>query len=756
MEQTIGGILLSDPQGYYVEANSHMCAMLGYEKEQLLGLRLEDLTPPELTARLGELRSPLPAGTSLLIDWMLLRKDGTHIPVEMKVSRSGNRYLSIVRDITRRQRKDAVSALLHRVNQSILKDQPVKRILSMVCEELLSIYSLTLSFVGAKNADGSVELCQAACTNPEEIPKLNIRWDDTPCGHGPSGEALRTGKTQMISCDDPRFAPWAEQVQRYAMEGAISVPMSLGNNMDGVLCIYGKKGYIWNEELKLELERVAQKITNVLQFTHHRQEANLLRSALRATANSVVITDAEGKICWLNSAFSALTGYAEAEALGENPRFLRSSLQDDSFYQHLWSTITSGQPWHGELINKRKDGSLYHEEMTITPIWDADAAITHFVAVKQDITARKEAQLALETYRMFFHNARDKMFLLDTDGIIIAANQAVEQTYGYTSEELQGLSIRELRAPETLEDWPEQMQTARATDILFETTHKHKEGATFPVEVRSCQAILAGKQSLLRIVRDISVRKKAEQEASEAQQRAAQAERMALIGTMAAAITHEINQPLNALQLTADGPLYLHHHNKPIDPQRLWDALEKISKQSRRISSIIQSMRSFVRSGSEKTTSSCDLNEAVLAAAESLRSRLMEEGIQLQIELDKKVTYVPGDSMRLEEAITNLLVNAEQALGAADLAATKQIALQTHHKGDYVILEVRDNGPGFQSDILPRAFEPFVSTKAVGHGMGLGLAIVRSLMQAYGGDITAENIPTGGACIRVVLPQQTN
>ena len=394
--------------------------------------------------------------------------------------------------------------------------------------------------------------------------------------------------------------------------------------------------------------------------------------------------------------------------------------------------------------------------MTITPSRDAEAARTHFVAVKQDITARKEAQLALETYRMFFHNARDKMFLLDTDGIIIAANQAVEQTYGYTSEELQGLSIRELRAPETLEDWPEQMQTARATDILFETTHKHKEGATFPVEVRSCQAILDGKKYLLSIVRDISVRKKAEQEASEAQQRAAQAERMALIGTMAAAITHEINQPLNALQLTADGPLYLHHHNKPIDPQRLWDALDKISKQSRRISSIIQSMRSFVRSGSEKTTSSCDLNEAVLAAAESLRSRLMEEGIQLQIELDKKVTYVPGDSMRLEEAITNLLVNAEQALGAADLAATKQIALQTHHKGDYVILEVRDNGPGFQSDILPRAFEPFVSTKAVGHGMGLGLAIVRSLMQAYGGDITAENIPTGGACIRVVLPQQTN
>ena len=148
------------------------------------------------------------------------------------------------------------------------------------------------------------------------------------------------------------------------------------------------------------------------------------------------------------------------------------------------------------------------------------------------------------------------------------------------------------------------------------------------------------------------------------------------------------------------------------------------------------------------------MNEAVRAAAENLRARLLEEGIQLQLELDKEIGYVPGDPLRLEEAITNLLLNAEQALGDVEATSAKQIALQTHHKGDYVILEVRDNGPGFKSDILPRAFEPFVSTKAVGHGMGLGLAIVRSLMQAYGGDITAENMPTGGACIRVVLPQQ--
>ena len=247
-------------------------------------------------------------------------------------------------------------------------------------------------------------------------------------------------------------------------------------------------------------------------------------------------TDLKGRITYANEAFVRVSGFERAELYGAPHNLVRHPDMPPEAFKDMWTTIGRGRSWKGLVKNRRKDGSLYHEEMTITPIWDADAAITHFVAVKQDITARKEAELALETYRMFFHNARDKMFLLDTDGIIIAANQAVALTYGYTAEELQGLSIRELRAPETLGDWPEQLETARTADILFETLHQHKDGTAFPVEVRSCQAVLDGKKYLLSIVRDISVRRKAEQEACEAQQRAAQAERMALIGTMAAAI----------------------------------------------------------------------------------------------------------------------------------------------------------------------------------------------------------------------------
>ncbi len=128
-----------------------------------------------------------------------------------------------------------------------------------------------------------------------------------------------------------------------------------------------------------------------------RAEAHLrLQStALEAAANGIVITDREGTILWVNPAFTHLTGYTADESIGKNPRFLKSGKQDVAFYQRMWETILAGQVWHGEIVNRRKDGSLYTEEATITPLRDALGEINHFIAIKQDITYRKRAEEAL-------------------------------------------------------------------------------------------------------------------------------------------------------------------------------------------------------------------------------------------------------------------------------------------------------------------------------------------------------------------------
>lgn len=122
------------------------------------------------------------------------------------------------------------------------------------------------------------------------------------------------------------------------------------------------------------------------------EQIRLQAAALQAAANGIVITDAKGTILWVNRAFSDLTGYSPEESVGRNPRMLKSWDYDHSFYQTLWSTIQSGKVWHGEIRNRKKDGSLYTEDMTITPLRSPSGEITHFIAIKQDVTEKKKLE----------------------------------------------------------------------------------------------------------------------------------------------------------------------------------------------------------------------------------------------------------------------------------------------------------------------------------------------------------------------------
>lgn len=132
--------------------------------------------------------------------------------------------------------------------------------------------------------------------------------------------------------------------------------------------------------------------TDISSRVRTERQNQLQASALDAAANAILITDREGTIEWVNPAWTDLTGYSREEAIGNNPRILKSGEQDETFYANLWNTILAGEVWQGEVVNRRKDGSLYTEEETITPILDSDGQVTHFIGVKRDISQEKRAQ----------------------------------------------------------------------------------------------------------------------------------------------------------------------------------------------------------------------------------------------------------------------------------------------------------------------------------------------------------------------------
>jgi PAS domain S-box-containing protein len=163
-------------------------------------------------------------------------------------------------------------------------------------------------------------------------------------------------------------------------------------------------------------------------------ERNRLLAAIEQSAEGVAITDSEGSIEYINPAFTAITGYGREEALGQNPRFLKSGQHDDKFYAHLWRTLKAGHTWQGEIINRRKDGSFYPEWMTITPVRDPDGKVAHFIAIKDDITERKRLEEQLgQSQRM---EAIGRL----ASGVAHDFNNMLGVIVGYSDLVLQGVS----------------------------------------------------------------------------------------------------------------------------------------------------------------------------------------------------------------------------------------------------------------------------------------------------------------------------
>jgi diguanylate cyclase (GGDEF)-like protein/PAS domain S-box-containing protein len=184
-----------------------------------------------------------------------------------------------------------------------------------------------------------------------------------------------------------------------------------------------------------ELDRLVAERT--AELTESNRRLGLLTAALRAAANSITITDPEGIIVWTNPAFTALSGYSAEEVVGKNRRTFKSGVHDDEFYKQMWETIRSGNVWRGEIRNRRKDGSIGPEEMTITPVLSEDGAIAHFIAINQDISARKQAEAALreaeEKYRVIFEDAVVGIFQATPDGRLLSVNRAFAKMHGYSS-----------------------------------------------------------------------------------------------------------------------------------------------------------------------------------------------------------------------------------------------------------------------------------------------------------------------------------
>ena len=276
---------------------------------------------------------------------------------------------------------------------------------------------------------------------------------------------------------------------------------------------------------------------------------------------------------------------------------------------------------------------------------------------------------------------------------------------------------------------------------------ERKDGSTFPMELAVGEVEGLGERLFTGFVRDLSERQQTEARLHELQDELVHVTRLTALGEMSSTLAHELNQPLSAISNYLSGLTLMADQPEGLSSKKARDILARTSEQTHRAGEIIRRLRNFVAKGeAEPRLESLSklIEEAVALAFVGGK----ELGVRLQVRLDPKLDDVLVDKVQIQQVLLNLIRNAMEAMAVSE---RRELLIRSERaEGDFVRIVVTDTGPGLPDEVLSHLFQPFVTTKA--HGMGVGLSICRTIVESHGGRIQASNLPDGGARFELTLP----
>ena len=367
---------------------------------------------------------------------------------------------------------------------------------------------------------------------------------------------------------------------------------------------------------------------------------------------------------------------------------------------------------------------------------------------------QREAELAnalddMAMFKFMVDGAGEEVYLVDADSRFVYVNAAAARSIGYTIEELLGLSVPDINPEFDLAHWRSHFATLATADMpAFETPHRRKDGSLVVKEVKSVWMTIANRPYVAGFARDVTERRRLEQELRQSQ-------KMEAIGRLAGGIAHDFNNLLSVI--TGYGELAA-ADLKPEDPRR--QDLEQVLRAAERAVGLTRQLLAFSRKQVVEPRI-LDLNALMLDMGKML-TRVIGEDVTLVLQPGGDVGRIYADPGQIEQALLNLVVNARDAMaeGGKLLIATGNCNLQPGvgrrfgalHEGPCVCLTVSDTGTGMDEAVLAHLFEPFFTTKAHGKGTGLGLSTVYGVMQQVGGSIEVDSQPGHGTRFHLYFP----
>lgn len=348
----------------------------------------------------------------------------------------------------------------------------------------------------------------------------------------------------------------------------------------------------------------------------------------------------------------------------------------------------------------------------------------------------------------------DAMIIIDEMGIILSFSVAAEKMFGYAEQEIIGENVSVLMPSPDRERHDGYLKNYRDTGVRKiigigrVTTARHRHGNTFPIELSIGEAWVGSRRVFTGFIHDITQRQEAELKFHELQSELAHVGRLNEMGTLASSLAHELNQPLTAIASFSEGAADL-LEGEP-DAQKLEmarEALRETAEQAIRAGQIVRRMRDFLSHGeSEQRLES--LSKIITEANALALVGSREHGIDVQVHLDPDGDKVFVDRIQIQQVLFNLIRNAIDAMLDSSIRA---LTIATQSNGEFVTISIEDTGTGIDEALAPQLFQPFVTSKQ--GGMGIGLSICRTIIEAHGGRIWFEPGAEGGTIFRVNLPK---
>ena len=489
-----------------------------------------------------------------------------------------------------------------------------------------------------------------------------------------------------------------------------------------------------------------------------RAASEQLRLLLEGASNyAIFMVEPNGHVTTWNSGAERIFGWSEGEILGEHCSIFYPAGADASGQAaaDLARSLEEGR--HAEEAwQRRKNRSEFLADITITPLLEADGTVRGFAKVIHDVTDRRAAERALEKreghLRSILATVPDAMVVIDERGSILSFSSAAERLFGYTEAQVLDANVSMLMPNPDRDRHDSYLRRYLDTGephiigIGRIVTGLRADGSTFPMKLSVGEALSGDQRLFTGFVQDLTERRDFEAKLEQVKSELIHVSRLSAMGTMASTLAHELNQPLTAIASYGEAAEELLQVPGEPDREVLQEAFREIASQSLRAGAIVRRLREFVSRGElAKTVEDLPslINEASALALVGSRER----GIAAQFHYAPEATPVLVDRVQIQQVLINLMRNAIEAM---DKAPVRKLAVSTALLDpETVQVTIADTGSGIDPEIKARLFEAFASTKQA--GMGLGLSICRTIVEAHGGRIRARDADGGGTEFQFTL-----